>query len=175
MKNIAKKIELVANVSIIVAALAFTFVLAKRYFAPVLPLAAPQRAAANIPNGAKADFINVDWGKSDRTLLLVLQAGCHFCTESAPFYQRLARETAQKSGVHLVAVLPQDVAEGSKYLNSLGVPIEDVRQAQLDTLGVSGTPTLILIDGKGVVMKSWVGKLTGDREAEVLDQLHASM
>jgi hypothetical protein len=104
-----------------------------------------------------------------------LQAGCHFCSESAPFYQRLARETAQKSGVHLVAVLPQDVAEGSKYLNSLGVPIEDVRQAQLDALGVSGTPTLILIDGKGVVMKSWVGKLSGDREAEVLDQLHASM
>src|SRR4051812_14954155 len=103
MKNIAKKIEVAANVAIIVAAVALTSVLAKRYFfAPVLPLAAPSAAAANIPTGAKADFINVDWGKSDRTLLLVLQAGCHFCTESAPFYQRLARETAQKSGVHLV-------------------------------------------------------------------------
>jgi hypothetical protein len=174
MKNIARKIEVAANVAIIVAAVALTSVLAKRYFAPALPLAPPS-AAANIPAGTKADFINIDWGKSDRTLLLVLQAGCHFCSESAPFYQRLARETAQKSGVHLVAVLPQDVAEGSKYLNSLGVPIEDVRQAQLNALGVSGTPTLILVDGKGVVMKSWVGKLTGDREAEVLDQLHASM
>src|SRR5689334_16072564 len=147
MKNIAKKIEVVANVSIIVAALAFTTVLAKRYFAPVLPLAVPKAAAASIQSGKKADFINVDWGKSDRTLLLVLQAGCHFCSESAPFYQRLARETAQMSGIHIVAVLPQDVAEGSKYLNSLGVPIEDIRQAQLDSLGVSGTPTLILIDG----------------------------
>jgi len=174
MKNIAKKIEVVANVSIIVAAIALTTVLAKRYFfSPVLPLAPPP-AAASIQSGTKADFINVDWGKSDRTLLLVLQAGCHFCTESAPFYQRLARETAQMSGVHLVAVLPQDVADGSKYLNSLGVPVQDVRQARLDALGVSGTPTLILIDGKGVVMKTWVGKLSGDREAEVLNQLHAS-
>jgi len=174
MKNIAKKIEVVANVAIIIAALALTFVLAKRYFAPVLPLAAPERAATNIQTGTKADFINVDWGKSDRTLLLVLQEGCHFCSESAPFYQRLAHETAQMSGIHLVAVLPQDVAEGSKYLNSLGVSIEDIRQAQLDSLGVSGTPTLILIDAKGVVMKSWVGKLSSDRETEVLNQLHAS-
>ncbi len=134
----------------------------------------PRPVAANIQSGAKADFINVDWGKSDRTLLLVLQAGCHFCSESAPFYKRLAGEAAQASGIHLVAVLPQDVAEGSQYLNSLGLNIGDVRQAQLDALGVSGTPTLILIDGTGVVMKSWVGKLSGDREAEVLTQLHAS-
>jgi hypothetical protein len=174
MKNITKKIEVVANVAIIVAAISFTAVLAKRYFRPTLPLA-PGQATAAIQPGTKADFINVDWAKSNRTLLLVLQSGCHFCTESAPFYQRLARETAQASGVHLVAVLPQDVTEGTKYLNSLGVPILDVRQAQLDSLGVEGTPTLILIDGKGVVTKSWVGKLSGDKEAEVLSQLRTSM
>jgi hypothetical protein len=174
MKNIAKKIEVAANIAIIVAAISLTVVLAKRYFAPTLPLA-QRAAAAGIPSGTKADFINVDWSKSNRTLLLVLQSSCHFCTESAPFYQRLARETAQASGVHLVAVLPQDVEEGTKYLNSLGVPIQDVRQAQLDSLGVEGTPTLILIDDKGVVTKSWVGKLSGDREAEVLNQLRTNM
>lgn len=170
MKNIAKKIEVAANISILVAAISFTAVLAKRYFSPTLPLA-PAHAKA----GTKADFINVDWAKSNLTLLLVLQSGCRFCTESAPFYQRLARETAEASGVHLVAVLPQDVAEGTKYLNSLGVPIQDVRQAQLDTLGVTGTPTLILINDKGVVTNSWVGKLSGDKEAEVLNQLRTSM
>ncbi len=116
----------------------------------------------------------MDWAKSNRTLLLVLQEGCHFCSESAPFYQRLARETAQLSGVHLVAVLPQDVAEGTKYLNSLGVPIQDVRQARLDAMRVAGTPTLILIDDKGVVTNSWVGKLSGEKEAEVLNQLRTS-
>ena len=172
MKNIARKIEVAANISILVAAISFTAVLARRYFRPTLPLAA--HSTAGIPPGTKADFINVDWAKSNSTLLLVLQSGCHFCTESAPFYQRLARETAQASGVHLVAVLPQDVSEGTKYLNSLGVPIQDVRQAQLDSLGVEGTPTLILIDDKGVVTNSWVGKLSGDREAEVLNQLRTS-
>jgi hypothetical protein len=174
MKNISKKIEVAANIAIIVAAIFFTAGVAKNYFRPTLPLA-PGHAAASIPSGTKADFINVDWAKSDRTLLLVLQAGCHFCSESAPFYQRLVRDTAQISGVHLIAVLPQEVADGAKYLKSLGVPIEDIRQAQLDTLRVQGTPTLILINDKGVVTNSWVGKLSGDKEAEVLDQLRKNM
>jgi thiol-disulfide isomerase/thioredoxin len=170
MLNKTGKLETLVNVAIVVVAVAVCAVLAKQY----LLTGAPGRSHG--PEvGSKIDVAGVDLAGEDRTLLLVLQKGCHFCSESAPFYQRLARETARKSGVHLVAVLPQDVAEGSKYLNSLGVPIEDVRQAQLDALGVSGTPTLILIDDKGVVMKSWVGKLSGDREAEVLDQLHASM
>lgn len=174
MKNLSKKIEVLANVCIIIAALAFTVMLAKRLIKPTLPLA-PTPAEMNIPAGTRADFLNVDWSKSNRTLLLVLQEGCHFCSESAPFYQRLARETAQASGVHLVAVLPQDTAEGAKYLKSLSVPIQDVRQAQLDSLKVMGTPTLILIDDKGVVTNSWVGKLSSDKEAEVLNQLRTSM
>jgi len=174
MKTIAKKIEVAANIAIIIAAISFTAVLAKRYFSPTVAIA-PAPVAAGIPSGTKADFIDIDWAKNSRTLLLVLQSSCSFCTESAPFYQRLARETAQRSDVHLVAVLPQDVAEGAKYLNSLGVPIQDVRQAQLGRLGVTGTPTLILINDKGIVTNSWVGKLSGDREAEVLNALRTSM
>ena len=174
MKTIAKKIEVATNIAIIIAALSLTAVLAKRYLSPTAPLT-QTRVTAGIPAGTKADFIDIDWAKNSRTLLLVLQSGCSFCTESSPFYQRLARETGQRSDVHLVAVLPQDVAEGAKYLNSLGVPIQDVRQAQLGTLGVSGTPTLILINDKGIVTNSWVGKLSGDREAEVLNQLRTSL
>jgi hypothetical protein len=42
----------------------------------------------------------------------------------------------------------------------------------LGEIGVRGTPTLILIDGGGVVKQSWVGRLSADEEAEVLSRLH---
>lgn len=48
------------------------------------------------------------------------------------------------------------------------MPIPEVRQAGLDALGVRGTPTLLLINDKGVVIKSWVGRLPIDKEGEVI-------
>jgi hypothetical protein len=46
-----------------------------------------------------------------------------------------------------------------------------VRQAPLSAVGVSGTPTLLLIDGGGAIKESWVGKLPPDKETEVLSRL----
>jgi thioredoxin-related protein len=116
----------------------------------------------------------VDWSNNNQTLLLVLQKGCHFCTESAAFYQRLVRETAGHGNIHLIAVLPQATDESKKYLDDLGVAIEEVKQATPDSIGVPGTPTLILVNDQGVVMTSWVGKLSADDEAKVLRRLVSS-
>jgi hypothetical protein len=104
--------------------------------------------------------------------LLALQKGCHFCSESAAFYQRLVRETAGRGNIHLIAVLPQTPDEGRKYLDELGVAIAEVKQAQLDSISVRGTPTLILVDNQGLVTTSWVGKLNADGEADVLRRLN---
>jgi hypothetical protein len=81
------------------------------------------------------------------------------------------RETAGRENIHLIAVLPQAFDESKKYLDDLGVAIEEVKQAQLDSIGVYGTPTLILVNNQGVVITSWVGKLSADGEAEVLRRL----
>jgi hypothetical protein len=106
-----------------------------------------------------------------KTLLLVLQRGCHFCTESGPFYQKLTREVAQRAGeVKMVAVLPQEPDEGRRYLSTLGVAEVEVRQASLKNLNVGGTPTLIMVSN-GKVSDVWVGKLDAAEEAQVLGKL----
>jgi hypothetical protein len=60
-------------------------------------------------------------------------------------------------------------------LNDLDVKIENVKQAYLKGLGVSGTPTLVLIDGSGTTTNLWVGKLTAEGESEVLDTLRSGI
>jgi hypothetical protein len=166
MNNLNKRIELLANVAIIVVALLIAGVLVKRY---LLPQAESPQARARIQPGTKLSVPGVEWGKNERTLLLVLSTSCHFCTESSPFYQRLAREKAKKGGVGLVAVLPQSVGESQKYLNDLGVSVDDIKQAGLDAVHVRGTPTLIMADRTGAVVESWVGKLQAEAEGEVLN------
>jgi len=158
-----KRIELFANLAIIVVAFFIVAVGIQRFVlsrknAPPSPV---------IAIGSKVALADVDWAKNRKTLLLALQTGCHFCSESAPFYQHLIQAAASKD-VKLVAVLPQSPVEAHEYVNSLGISITDIKQSSLSSLNVSGTPTLILVDGNGQVAASWVGKLPPSKESEVI-------
>jgi thioredoxin-related protein len=169
MNKLNKKIELAVNISILLVVILIGVFFVKNYL--LSPRSTPEAVDYRIPAGTKVSLPDIDWAQNGQTLLLALKKGCRFCAESAPFYQRLASETAVKSRVRLVAVLPQEVNEARQYLSNLNVPIDEVRQAKLDTLGVQGTPTLILVNGKGEVMESWAGKLPVEEETELLRRL----
>lgn len=164
-----KRVEFLANLAIVAVALVLGAVLVKRYLWPATPHPVAV-GRAQIKPGTKLSLPGVDWNKRDRTLLLVLSTTCRFCTESAPFYQRLAQEKAKNTSVNLVAVLPQTVGESQKYLNDLGVSVDDIRQAPLDAVKAVATPTLIMVDRTGLVSESWVGKLPAEKEVEVLNR-----
>jgi uncharacterized protein (DUF2126 family) len=68
-------------------------------------------------------------------------------------------------------VFPQDNSEGTKYLSNLGVKVDEVEQASFVDLGISGTPTLVLVDSAGKVINKWEGALPPTRESEVIGQL----
>lgn len=121
--------------------------------------------------GTQISVPGITWSDSEETVVLALSNKCHFCTESAAFYQKLSRELADRQNVRVVAVFPQEVGEGKKYLDGLNVPITQVAQATLDSLGVRGTPTLVIVDKSGTVKQSWVGRLTAERETEVLSRI----
>lgn len=165
-KPVSRYIEVSANVAIILVAILLVFTLGRRYLFPPAPVPPPNELVAGTP----VSVPNFDFSKSNRTLMLVLQKDCRYCTESAPFYKTLV-STAPGKAVKLLAVLPQEESVGREYLKSLNVQIDDVRQSSLSSVHVRGTPTLILVDGNGKVIKSWVGKLPEVGEKEVLSSL----
>lgn len=121
--------------------------------------------------GTRLSLPGIDWTRTGLTILLVLSKDCRYCTESAPFYQRLALEKAKHANIKLIAVFPQTVEVGRNYLTDLGVAVDDVKKVTPTDLAVRGTPTLILVDGTGTVQKVWPGKLPPDQESEVLSEL----
>ena len=127
------------------------------------------RALTNVSAslGKKIALADVDWIKSERTLVLVLDKRCKFCLKSAPFYQRLLRESAERKELHVIAVFPHDVEEGREYLRLIGVDIPDVRHATLESLGVRGTPAVLLINKEGVINGLWMGQLPQNKESAV--------
>ena len=165
--NSSNKLEAISNVAMTTVALLLSVVLVKQF---LLPQPKPSRAAGPpvISKGASLgnSLRDVDWAKNGRTLILAISSGCHLCTDSGPFLQKIAKQP--RNGVKLLAVLPQPVTEGREYLSKLGVQVEDVRQASLNSIGVRGTPTLLLVDRTGTVLDVWEGKLAPDREEQVL-------
>lgn len=168
--ELSKKVELVANVAIIVVAIAVCVAVYKNYF---------RKNQSNptgnnqIRIGIKVSLPDVDWGKSHQTLVLALSTQCHFCSESAAFYQHLIQAKTGSEAFEVIAVLPQPESQGRQYLRELGVNIEQVKQIELQTLGVQGTPTLLLVNKNGEVIDVWVGKLPQAKEVEVLERLRA--
>lgn len=166
MNTLYKRVELFANIAIILVAIALVGVLAKRFIFTNPPSDTPQ---SNV--GAKLSLPGVDWSQNNKNVVLVLSDSCKYCTESAPFYQHLVQERAQRQSFRLTATFPQPVSDGRKYLNGLGVAIDDVVQLSPKAIRIRGTPTILLVNNAGVVTEEWLGKLPPEKEAEVLSRL----
>jgi hypothetical protein len=167
------KLQTLTNLATTVAAVLLSAVLIKVYFLQPAPRAAgaagvgvASAAPVTVGTSLNGKLPGVDWAKNGHTLILAISTTCHFCKESEPFYRRLKQEVGQ--GVKMMAVLPQPVSEAQQYLNMAGVKVDQVKQLSLGTIGVAGTPTLLLVDAKGVVAKVWVGKLPDQDQEQVL-------
>lgn len=96
---------------------------------------------------------------------------CKYCESSAPFYRQLI-EDASKRNVKWLAILPNSVEEGRKYVQSLGLPIENVQTGSLPSYKIPGTPSVLFVDNQGIVKSVWIGAVPG-REREMRDELVA--
>ena len=174
MERFRRLIEIGSNVAIVVVAILLGYSLLTRQFAqPIAP--PPSAAESQLKPGTRLPIASVDFSKSEKNLLLVLSTTCKYCTESAAFYQRLAKQNAETKKLNIVAALPQEVAESAKYIDSNGFVVDQIIKASPSELLVRGTPTLVLLDKNGTVLESWAGKLPPEKEKEVAERLFGSV
>jgi hypothetical protein len=159
-----RKIEVVANVIVI----AFAVVVGSVFLKDRLSPAAPDSNV--VKTGDKlAKLAGWDWGAHDQTLVLGLRKGCHFCEDSAPFYQRLIAQQHQGgSNSTIVAVFPDSADTAKEVLQSEGLGVQALGGVPLETMKFSGTPTLLLVDRSGTVVNAWIGMLSPREELEVI-------
>lgn len=124
------------------------------------------------PDQRIGDTADLRLAQARRTLLLMIASQCHFCTESMGFYQRLAKVSRERH-VALVGVAAEDVRANDSYLRSNGVIVDRVVSALANGLKPAGTPTLVLVRADGRVVNSWRGRLSPEREREVVRALSA--
>jgi len=158
------KVEVAANLAVILLAVVIGSVFLRDRFAILGPGPNEVKVGDQLP-GIRAYNLKAH----ERTLVLALRNGCHFCDESMPFYRRLAKlEQSSQIDAHVVAVFPDDPAAVRQVVETQQLAIEVVPGVELSQVKVQGTPTLMLVDEQGRVSKVWIGELPAAGEAEVM-------
>jgi hypothetical protein len=163
MDSWAKRLEIAVNIAILCVVIMVAALTGQRFW--------NARSSSGPGIGTKILLPGVDWSRSRQNLVLALSTTCHFCSESADFYKKLLPAAADR-GIPVVAVLPQTPAAGRLYLDGLGVPASEVLQSSLNSIDVAATPTVLVVDATGKIREAWVGKLSPEREQQVMASLH---
>lgn len=163
-----KVLDRSVSIAIIIASVVFVGVVAHKY---LIADKRSQALSAEVPIGKNLDLPDINWKGNGHTVVIALQKGCNFCSESAPFYRRLQREISGRRNISIVAVLPSTVENSREHLKALETPFNEIRQSQFKSIGVSVTPTLFIADDTGTVTAGWIGKLPAEKETEVLEAL----
>lgn len=157
-KNAPKLLETTLNVSSLVALAWVAFLFISRYSGHPQP-------DGGLGVGKRLSVANVDWRSEQSSLVFFLSVSCHWCKQSAPFYRALLSSVPHN--VRTVALLPGPMDQSRHYLDSEGLRIKEVAEANFGQLGVTGTPALALVNSTGRIEASWSGFLSENEEAEV--------
>lgn len=137
------------------------------------PTEPPSEVASNerYVRGGQVDPVDgIDFHTADRSLLIFVRSTCSFCTASMPFYSRLVEAAVGSTGRLQVAMLSTEpVATTRRYIAAHQIDPDRVLVGQGANFKIAGTPTIVLVDAKGKVLRVWRGKVPEDVEANIID------
>lgn len=158
-------LNVAANVLLAVALLALIVMAAKRF-----SFTDHETKAYLSDDGSSVILADIDLSKSPLTVLLALRTTCRFCEQQTPFYRRLIKE-AQSKNVSVIALFQEELVSAHDYLRAEEIDITNVLQVRLRRLGITETPTLLVVNQKGEILSKWVGRLPLPTESHILDML----
>jgi hypothetical protein len=169
--NMKKWLDIGTNLVVIAMAAALVFTFFHYRLAPWQQTQPP----AQVQAGATLKPVpGVPFALAGDTLLLAVRDGCHFCEDSMPFYKKLlALKSDGKISIPIVAVLPDSATVAYRFLSSHGVAIPIAPNVNLATIGVLGTPTMILVGAKRTVQQVWAGEQNPTQQTGVIAELES--
>ena len=83
-----------------------------------------------------------------------------------PFYKRLTEEDHSR-GIRVVGVSAQEVNAYPDFVVQSGLYVDFVGSSTVNKIKVRGTPILVEVDSKGVVVSSWERAVNPEKERDV--------
>jgi len=152
--RLVKELSLAASVALTVALVATALVVGWPRVAHALGIKPKAPAAAYIA-GDRID-VPADWYRSSpRTLVLFARASCGACEKAQPFLKDLGARLSGRSAF-VVAGGVETKDEDAMFARSLGAADPSIKTTPAG-LRVRATPTLVLVDDRGIILDAWEG------------------
>lgn len=120
------------------------------------------------PRGSQSPIALSASGPTAKHVIVFVHSQCRYCAQEIGFYREL-QALAEGQPIHLYAVSTEgaDVVDGS--LNSSGL-MDFATVGNTSVPELPATPTVLLIDGRGTVIRSWRGVMSR-RQKDQLKEL----
>ena len=124
--------------------------------------------------GKRVTLPNVRWRTNN--VVIAMTSHCPYCVRSVPLYQKLATAVGESPDRGALFVLnPEEDGVIKKFLADQHVSVTEVVRLPLNTLGIHATPTMLMVDGRGIVVNAFIGVLPAEKENVPLEYLKAGM
>jgi hypothetical protein len=156
------KLETATHLFLIaVCCLAGGLLIEQRFFANDVP--APSAVV-----GREVKLPGADWQAARVSVLLQISSTCHYCNDSMPFYRKLmAARQSSAARVPVIVASADAVTVMQQHLAEQQVGVDKVLHSRLDGIGAV-TPTVYIVDSKGLIKRVFVGELDSSRQEELL-------
>ena len=118
--------------------------------------------------GRLVNLPGANWQAAPVSVLLQISSTCHYCDESMPFYrQMMAARQASAAKVPVIVASADAVAVIRQHLADEQVSVDKVLHSRLAGLAAI-TPTVYIVDSKGMVKRVFVGELDSSGQKHLL-------
>lgn len=114
--------------------------------------------------GNSLSIPNLDWRASPRHSVVAFSSSCNFCRASIPFYRRLGEQGKNP----LIILTPANDNEAQRLLTAQGVKARAVVKLDLKAYSIRITPTLLVVDSQGKILRAAQGRLDAEKEEQFL-------
>lgn len=165
--KVRKALEITTSVAVVLAASALVVLIIAGFLSRPMGI----QAESGFQKGKVLPKIaRLDYSDSSRTLLIALSQQCDYCDESMPVYKKLVDFRQEgKTSNRIVALLPTTDVEAIQLVKQNQLNIDTIGEVDFNSLNIKSTPTLILVDNRGVVIDFWLGKLSSEDEQQILN------
>lgn len=123
--------------------------------------------------GVRISLDGADFARARQTVLIALSSHCSFCRTSTPFYRALSDlHRAHPAMFQLIVISRDERSEIAGFLAQAHIAVDTILSVPPATIGVAGTPALLVLDEQGRVRNDFAGRLPPDREQLVLQLLN---
>ena len=132
-------------------------------------------AAANGPvQGSRLSVPGLDFSQGTNTVVVFLRSSCQYCIKSMDFYRVLAAKATTTSHFRLVVVGSEPVDSVNRFLREHQLKPDEVIPMHTVRVSISATPTLVLVNERGIIVRSWVGEMGPAARELLLQALHGA-